>query len=74
MLETIEHADLADLSIARALELGVLTCRIERAMRAVDGVGRVHIYRFGDGSAHFHLWFFARPAGLVQTRGSCLTI
>ncbi|HXY44744.1 MAG TPA: hypothetical protein VEH29_11190 [Acidimicrobiales bacterium] len=26
------------------------------------------------GCAHFHLWFSARPAGLVQTRGSCLTL
>jgi len=74
LLETVEHADLGDLSYERSLELGVLTCRIERAMRTVDGVGRVHVYRFGDGSAHFHLWFFARPAGLVQTRGSCLSI
>jgi hypothetical protein len=74
LLETVEHVDLDDLPHARAVELGVLTCRIERAMRAVDGVGRVHVYRFGDGSAHFHLWFFARPAGLVQTRGSCLAV
>jgi hypothetical protein len=74
LLETVAHVDLENLPDARARELGVLTCRIERAMRAVDGVGRVHVYRYGDGSSHFHLWFFARPAGLVQTRGSCLTI
>ncbi|MGO8874662.1 MAG: hypothetical protein ACLQNG_02715 [Acidimicrobiales bacterium] len=74
LLETVEHVDLETLSAPLAGDLGVLTCRIERAMRAVDGVGRVHVYRFGDGSAHFHLWFFGRPAGLVQTRGSCLTV
>jgi hypothetical protein len=74
LLETVEHVDLDTLPPERALELGPLTCRIERAVRSVEGVGRVHVYRYGDGSAHFHLWFFARPAGLVQTRGSCLTI
>jgi hypothetical protein len=74
LLETVEHVDLDTLPEELAPELGVLTCRIERAMAGVDGVGRVHVYRFGDGSAHFHLWFFARPEGLAQTRGSCLTI
>ena len=74
MLETVQHVDLGTLPDELAPGLGVLTCRIERAMGGLDGVGRVHVYRFGDGSAHFHLWFFSRPKGLVQTRGSCLTI
>ena len=55
LLETVEHVDLDTLPPERALELGPLTCRIERAVRSVEGVGRVHVYRYGDGSAHFHL-------------------
>jgi hypothetical protein len=43
-----------------------------RAGEAVPGVGRVHAHRIGDGVAHLHLWFIARPAGLLQLRGSCL--
>lgn len=25
-----------------------------------------------DGGAHLHVWLLARPAGLLQPRGSCL--
>jgi hypothetical protein len=32
----------------------------------------VHVNRWGDGGAHLHVWFFARPEGLLQLRGSCL--
>lgn len=33
-----------------------------------------HVSRWGDGSAHLHLFFFARPAGFAQPRGSCLVL
>lgn len=68
------HADLDDLPDERVAELGPLLVRVEAAVRAVEGIGRVHIYRFGDGGAHLHWWFFARPEGMVQLRGSCLTL
>ena len=55
-----------------AAELGQLTVRLMRAGEAVPGVGRMHAHRIGDGVAHLHLWFIARPAGLLQLRGSCL--
>jgi diadenosine tetraphosphate (Ap4A) HIT family hydrolase len=69
-----EHADLDDLRPERVAELGPLLVRVEAAVRSVSGIGRVHIYRFGDGGAHLHWWFFGRPQGLVQLRGSCLTL
>jgi hypothetical protein len=72
LLEPREHFDLGDLDETMAAELGVLTVRIERAIAAVPGVGRVHVNRWGDGGAHLHIWFFARPAGMLQLRGSCL--
>ena len=33
----------------------------------VPGVERVHILRYGEGSAHLHRWFMARQTGLRQT-------
>jgi hypothetical protein len=40
----------------------------------VDGVARVHVNRWGDGSAHLHLWFLARPYGRLQLRGTFLSL
>ena len=72
LLETREHLDLAELDEAMAAELGVLTVRLARAVEGVPGVARAHVNRVGDGSAHLHVWFTARPEGLLQLRGSCL--
>ncbi len=66
------HLDLGDLDDRYAAELGRLVVRIERAIAAVEGVARVHVNRWGDGGAHLHVWFLARPAGMVQLRGSSL--
>ena len=30
----------------------------------------MHVNRWGDGSSHFHVWFFARPGGFAQIKGS----
>ncbi|WP_306211951.1 HIT family protein [Actinoplanes sp. RD1] len=74
LLSPIEHHDLGDLPAARAAEIGPLMQRIERAIEALGGIGRVHQAKWGDGAEHLHLWFFGRPAGMMQLRGSCLTI
>jgi hypothetical protein len=71
-LETREHVDLGGLTSARAAELGQLIVRLDRAIQAIGGVGRVHISRWGDGASHFHLWFFGRPIGDPQMLGFCL--
>ena len=73
LLCPIEHLDLADLDDSYAAELGVLTVRLERALTGLGGVGRVHAMKVGDGSEHLHVWFFARPEGLLQLRGSSLS-
>jgi diadenosine tetraphosphate (Ap4A) HIT family hydrolase len=57
-----------------AAELGVLLARIERAIRAVGVIGRVHVCRWGDGSEHLHWWFMARPARMPQLLGSFAAI
>ena len=75
LLEPREHlAEPGDLSDDLAAELGVLLARIERAVRAVGEIGRVHVCRWGDGSEHLHWWFMARPARMPQLIGSFAAI
>ena len=65
-----QHCDLGDMPPHLASELGPLIVRVERAVDAVGGIGRVHVGRWGDGSAHLHFWFIARPARMPQLRTS----
>jgi len=75
LLESREHFSApGDLPEEMAAELGVLTSRIERAVRSVEGVARVHVLRYGEGSDHLHIWFMARPARLNQLRSSFAAI
>jgi len=43
--------------------------RVERAILSLGGVGRVHVYRWGDGGAHFHVWLVPRPLGRLDMNG-----
>jgi hypothetical protein len=74
ILECRSHLDIGDLPNLLAAELGVMTVRLERAIRSLDGVARVHVNRWGDGSAHLHMWFLARPYGRLQLRGTFLSL
>jgi hypothetical protein len=74
ILESRSHLDLGDLPNLLAAELGVMTVRLERAIRSLDGVAQVHVNRWGDGSAHLHVWFLARPYGHLQLRGTFLSL
>lgn len=72
-LEPREHADLEDLSSDALDAMGRAQRKVVDALHAaLDGVERVHVIRWGDGAAHLHWWFLARPAGLLQLRGSLL--
>lgn len=66
------HADFADLPETLLAGLGPMLRRLESALMAVPGTGRVHFNKWGDGGAHLHWFAFARPAGMQQLRGSCL--
>lgn len=68
-LETIGHVDFEHFNDELASELGLLTVRLEAAIRSLDSVGRVHIHRWGDGSSHFHFWFQGRPARQLELYG-----
>jgi diadenosine tetraphosphate (Ap4A) HIT family hydrolase len=75
LLEPREHlAAPGDLAEEEASELGVLISRIERAVSSIDGVGCVHVLRYGEGSEHLHIWFMGRPARLEQLRSSFAAI
>jgi diadenosine tetraphosphate (Ap4A) HIT family hydrolase len=74
ILQPRPHHDLHDLPDGLARELGPLIQRVERAVRSVGGIGRVHVCRWGDGSEHLHFWFMARPARLPQLIGSFAAI
>jgi len=75
LLEPRAHyAEPGDLPEELAAELGVMLARVERAVRAVPDLGRVHVCRWGDGSEHLHWWFMARPARIPQLIGSFAAI
>jgi len=74
ILQPRAHHDLGDLAPELAAELGLLIVRVERAVASVGEIGRVHVGRWGDGGAHLHFWFMARPARLPQTVGSFAAI
>jgi diadenosine tetraphosphate (Ap4A) HIT family hydrolase len=74
-LEPREHfAEPGDLPDELAAEFGVLVARIERAVRGIGEIGRVHVCRWGDGSEHLHWWFMARPARIPQLLGTFAAI
>lgn len=74
-LATRKHVDsFADLDDALAADFGVLSARIDRALQALPDVARTHLYRWGDGGAHFHVWFLPRPLGMVQAQGMMLPL
>ncbi|MGH7760400.1 MAG: HIT family protein, partial [Candidatus Dormibacteraceae bacterium] len=68
------YGEPGDLPDDLAAELGVTLARVERAVRAVPHVGRVHVCRWGDGGEHLHWWFIARPSRLPQLIGSFAAI
>jgi diadenosine tetraphosphate (Ap4A) HIT family hydrolase len=75
LLEPRAHLDsYADLPAELLAEVGPLTARVERALLSLGDVARVHVARYGDGGAHLHLWFFPRPLGQLQLRGSMLPV
>lgn len=64
------HAEPGDPPDETARELGLMLVRVERAIRSLGEIGRVHVCRWGDGSEHLHWWFLARPVRLPQLTGS----
>ncbi|MEA2424870.1 MAG: hypothetical protein QOH13_1280 [Thermoleophilaceae bacterium] len=70
----VHYAEPGDLPDEVARDLGLILCRVERAVRSVGEIARVHVCRWGDGAEHLHWWFMGRPAGLPQLVGSFAAI
>jgi diadenosine tetraphosphate (Ap4A) HIT family hydrolase len=70
VLQTRDHEDAGQINDELASEFGRISNRLVRIIEGLPGIGRVHVNRWGDGSAHFHVWFFARPEGFAQIKGS----
>ena len=69
------HADsFSDLPAEVANAFGPVAARVERAILTLGDVGRVHLYRWGDGGAHFHVWFLPRPLGMLEASGMMLPL
>jgi hypothetical protein len=64
----------ADLPDRLAASYGPVVARVERAILALGDIARVHVYRWGDGSAHFHVWFYPRPLGMLEARREMLPL
>jgi len=74
-LASREHVDsFADLPDAAAADFGRVAARVERAILGLGEIGRVHLYRWGDGGAHFHVWFVPRPLGMLEASGKMLPL
>jgi len=74
MLYPRDHYDLPDLPDELSSELGMLSTHIARHVEALPHITRSHVYRIGDGGAHLHVWFFARPQGQAQLYGSWMVV
>jgi diadenosine tetraphosphate (Ap4A) HIT family hydrolase len=70
MLQTREHLDFDELDDDLAGEFGRVSSWLHRIITRMDHVGRVHVSKIGDGGAHLHVWFMARPARFPQVLGS----
>jgi diadenosine tetraphosphate (Ap4A) HIT family hydrolase len=74
-LATREHLDsFRDLPGQVAADFGRVAAIVERAILGLGGIARVHLYRWGDGGAHFHVWFLPRPEGMLEARGMMLPV
>jgi diadenosine tetraphosphate (Ap4A) HIT family hydrolase len=70
VLHSRVHLDAGEFDDDQASTFGRICNRLVRIIQGLDHIGRVHVNRWGDGSSHFHVWFFARPAGFEQIKGS----
>ncbi len=68
------HHDLTDLPDDLASELGRLLVAVGASIETLPSVARVHVSKWGDGGAHLHVFFFARPTRMPQLLGTCLAL
>lgn len=74
LLVTKEHYDFTTLPEDLAAEMGRIMVGLSAAIEALPSVARAHVSRWGDGRAHLHVFFIARPARMPQLRGTCMAL
>lgn len=74
MLVPRTHHDFTTLPKDRAAEMGQIMVALGAAIEALPSVARVHVSKWGDGGAHAHIFFFARPTKMPQLRGTMLAV
>lgn len=74
-LASREHVDsFSDLPSDVAADFGRVVAKVERGILSLGDVARVHLYRWGDGASHFHVWMLPRPLGMLEARGMMLPL
>ena len=73
-LAPMAHHDFTTLPKERAAEIGQIMVALGAAIEALPSVARVHVSKWGDGGAHAHIFFFARPIRMPQLRGTMLAV
>ena len=66
------HEPLDELDDDGHVELGRLIGRTYAALRALEGIGNVHVSKWENGTGHLSVTLLARPLGVLQLRGSNL--
>ena len=69
-----DHEVLDDLDDDADAELGRLIARTYRALKALPGVGNVHVNKWENGGGHLSVNLLARPLGVLEMRGSNLPV
>jgi diadenosine tetraphosphate (Ap4A) HIT family hydrolase len=74
MLVPQTHHDFTTLPMDLAAEMGQIMVALGAAIEALPSVERVHVSKWGDGGAHAHIFFLARPTRMPQLRGTMLAV
>lgn len=64
----------SDMPDEYAAAFGRIAGKVERGILSRGDVARVHLYRWGDGGSHFHVWFLPRPMGMIEAQGHMLPL
>ena len=73
-LDRIAESDLTTLPMDLAAEMGQVMVALGAGIEALPSVQRVHVSKWGDGGAHVHIFFLARPSRMPQLRGTMLAV
>ena len=68
------HYGFTTLPMDRTAEMGQIMVTLGAAIEALPTVACVHVSKWGDGGAHAHVFFIARPTRIPQFRGTMMAV